>query len=84
MSEREDFRSWLDNELAYADTKWPDDGHATEDGQPFDERIDWILNYALRAKLFGVDTEQGRLALGKAASAFVRINESAWRVHGPI
>lgn len=42
------------------------------------------LNYLKRAQMFGLDTEQGRQALGKAASTLIDYMTHAIEIHGPM
>jgi hypothetical protein len=44
----------------------------------------FIGNYLKRVELFGLDTPQGRQALGKAAVTLIHMLETAVLVHGPM
>ncbi len=86
---RQDIERWLKAERAYAEAKWEpaDAAKAHEDAV---ERAgatmwdDWAWNYVRRATMFGLDTPQGRQALGKAASTLVHVMETAVDRHGPM
>lgn len=83
--ERKEMLEWLKKEFPYADGKFKDGlDRNLDDRQSFEDRIDWILNYAGRAKQFHPSTPQGRQALAKLACAFVRLTESSIRLYGPL
>lgn len=73
---RTEVNTWLYQERSlYADKKWDSETHnplvralAADPHQESEDRqyLDWIQDYFLRAKQFGLDTPQGRQALGKA------------------
>lgn len=74
--------AWMQEELdGHADIKYSGDNKAmnvervlawTSDPSPEKQAaIDFILNYVKRAELFGLDTPQGRQALGKAGVTIV-------------
>lgn len=88
-------RVWIDKERErYADNqaggKYQD---GTVGGNLRDtllESRDWtaittfIANYVKRAEMFGLDTEQGRQALGKSITAAINILEKACEEYGPM
>lgn len=85
--------AWLLIERSmYADKKYAD-GTATRDqfiedmksGNGLDDRwLDFVYNYVRQAKLLGLDTMQGRQALGKAISTLIHYLETAITEHGPM
>jgi len=49
-----------------------------------DELFGFPLNYLKRASMFGLDTPQGRQALGKAAATLIDYMAHAIEIHGPM
>jgi hypothetical protein len=88
--EREEWLAWYAAEIRYADAKFDDQRNGHDDSM----RVDglgqdgfWfgqIFQYADRARLFGMDTLQGRQALAKLAMTAIGAVESSIRVHGPL
>lgn len=76
---------WISTERReYADVKYPDK-------DVYDEKMrqqgiawwmDFMPNYLSRAEILGLDTPQGRQALGKLITTAMDCLESAIRVHG--
>jgi hypothetical protein len=79
---------WVERErVLYADKKWNDsthdpliddlkeNPHQNTDGPR--QYLDWIDDYINRAKMFGLDSLQGRQALGKAIVTLHHMLESA-------
>lgn len=77
-----DILSWLEDELTYADSKWPIDAHdalMTESG--IDGKFgDDIQMYLHRASVLGMNNPLGLQALGKACTTIIHAIESAQRV----
>lgn len=84
---RTDVNTWVYQERTrYADKKWDskthdpliralrDDPHQESEGRQY---LDWIQDYFLRMKQFGLDTPQGRQAAGKALVTLHHMLESA-------
>ncbi len=81
---------WLDEEWnEYASVKWADPASA----QAHRDCVllfgpttwhDWAGNYIKRAVLFGLDTPQGRQALGKAIVTLMHVLETAVEEYGPM
>jgi hypothetical protein len=79
---------WLQQERAYQREKFPaaDDDRLTSSG-PFGVESPYFTrvgNYVERARLFGLDTMNGRQALGKATATLAGWLESAVRLYGPM
>lgn len=93
MVARHDLVAWLLEERAgYADKKYAN-GTVTRDefvedlrnGYGLDARwLDFPLNYVQRAKLVGLDTPQGRQAMGKAIATLMHYLETAIVEFGPM
>jgi len=83
---------WVAQERAeYADVKFAADGDnraelvaAMRSEGLAPTWIGFILNYLKRAELFGLDTLQGRQALGKALVTVTHCLETAVEIHGPM
>lgn len=91
---RTDINQWLSQERSqYADIKWNadnhdqlirnlrDDPHQESDGRQY---IEWVNDYIQRALLFGLDTPQGRQALGKTCVTLHHMLESCVVAFGPM
>jgi Domain of unknown function (DUF4406) len=79
---------WLQQERAYQREKFSaaDDDRLTSNG-PFGVESPYFTrvgNYVERARIFGLDTMNGRQALGKAAATLAGWLESAVRLYGPM
>lgn len=94
---RRHVRTWIDHERAlYADTKYAEDTigrerliadtatHPRMNGPDGGTWITFITNYLGRARQFGMDTPQGRQALGKLIVTLMHCLETAVMVHGPM
>lgn len=87
---QEHVQTWIHAErLIYANHKWlyNEENRKTIKAQMADHgiEIEWmnfITNYLKRAELFGVDTLQGRQALGKAAVTILHCLETAVELFG--
>jgi len=81
---------WLiDERLRYAHAKWsPEDAaKAHRDcviGEGPTTWHDWAGNYIKRAAMFGLDSPQGRQALGKAIVTLIHVLETAVEEFGPM
>lgn len=81
---------WLDAEWNdYASVKWSEPGADAAHlacvmrlGPTM--REDWAGNYIKRAVMFGLDTSQGRQALGKAIVTLTHVLETAVEQYGPM
>lgn len=76
-------RNWLVQERPYAESKWPTEDRVLsgETAMPWDE---WVAQYVTRATTLGLDTERGRVALGKAIMTATRVLEQAVMEYGPM
>lgn len=81
---------WIEGERAgHADVKYGPDQNLparltnVAEGN-WDELRNFVLNYMKRVELFGLDTPQGRQALGKAAVTLIAYAEYAVAIHGPM
>lgn len=89
---RDHVRTWITAERAlYADVKYDEDqkNHlrlrmfmAEEGLAP--TWLDFIGNYLKRAEMFGLDTPQGRQAMGKTIVTMLHCLETAVEIHGPM
>lgn len=85
---RNDLLNWIKAEREnYADQKWSGENRerlvkAMEDEGFGDIWRDFILNYLKRAELFGLDTLQGRQAMGKAIVTMLHCLETAIEIYG--
>ena len=81
---------WLDTEWnEYASVKWAEPGaekahHDCVVGEGPTTWHDWAGNYIKRAAMFGIDTPQGRQALGKAIVTLIHVLETAVEEYGPM
>ncbi len=81
---------WLaDERKMYADLKWAEPGaevahRACVVGEGPTTWHDWAGNYVKRAVMFGLDTPQGRQALGKAIVTLMHVLETAVEEYGPM
>lgn len=86
-------RCWIEKERNdYADTKYgegtPQRQRAIDDTgihPHLDDDSDWyvfITNYLQRVRIFGVDTQQGRQALGKLVVTLLHCLETSVLVYG--
>jgi hypothetical protein len=92
MEAREHVRKWIEQERAhYADTKYKDgepnramliDATETEGFSEDGKWMGFLGNYIRRAQLFGIDTLQGRQALGKAIATAMHCLETSVMVYG--
>lgn len=76
-------RNWMVQERPYAESKWPDNGIVLK-GETAQEWDDWVGQYVTRATTLGLDTERGRVALGKAIMTATRVLEQAVAEYGPM
>lgn len=76
-------RHWLKQERPYAESKWPTEERVLsgDTAMPWDE---WVDQYVTRAVTLGLDTERGRVALGKAVMTATRVLEQAVVEYGPM
>lgn len=85
-----DILDWVKVErLAYAHQKWAPPAaeaahRASLAGTGPTRWEDWAGDYIKRASMFGLDTPQGRQALGKAISTLVHFLATAVVDHGPM
>lgn len=49
-----------------------------------DDAYSFLLNYLGRARLFGIDTPQGRQAMGKSLVTLTHFLETVVELHGPM
>lgn len=91
MAARLAVAQWVARErVEYADVKYAEDSANREmliqamADKDFMRWLDFLNNYIRRAELFGLDTLQGRQALGKAAVTALHTLETAVMVHGPM
>lgn len=88
-------RAWVDLERGkYADNqqdgKFKDGTIGGELRDTLIENANWtdllafVANYTKRAEMFGLDTEQGRQALGKVLTSATNILEKACEQYGPM
>lgn len=81
---------WLAQEKReYAEPKWswPDAAKAHRDcviGEGPTTWNDWAGNYIKRAVMFGLDSLQGRQALGKTIVTLIHVLETAVEEYGPM
>jgi hypothetical protein len=95
VATRAHVRAWIDLERArYADNQ---QGGKFQDGTPggdlrdeiikggeWTRTLTFVMNYVKRAELMGLDSEQGRQALGKAITSATNILEKAVEFYGPM
>ena len=90
MSVEQQVRNWLVGEREqYAKLKWspPTAAKAHRDcviGEGPTTWHDWAGNYIKRAVMFGLDTPQGRQALGKTIVTLIHVLETAVEEYGPM
>lgn len=81
---------WLAQEMhdyARAKWSWPSAAKAHRDcvvGEGPTTWHDWAGNYIKRAAMFGLDSPQGRQALGKAIVTLVHVLETVVEEYGPM
>lgn len=77
---------WVTEERAgHAGAKWPAEHQdAITRGENDIPWRRWLLQYLDRALLLGLDTPNGKQALGKFVVTAVAMLESVERVHGPL
>lgn len=86
----DDILGWLARERRdYAQGKWtpPEAAKAHRDcviGEGPTTWHDWAGNYVKRAAMFGLNTPQGRQALGKAIVTLIHVLETAVEEFGPM
>jgi hypothetical protein len=89
---REQVAKWIATERAeYADTKYSEEAEARHklilETQNFGLDGEWMVfigGYLKRAQLQGLDSLQGRQALGKAIVTCMHALETAVQYHGPM
>lgn len=87
---RDHVRTWIIAERAlYADAKWsPPENSAAHNAAVREQGptkwSDWAGNYIKRATMFGLDSPQGRQALGKAVVTLIHVLETAVELYGPM
>ena len=90
MSYLADVYQWIvDERRDYADAKWepPAAAKAHRDcviGEGPTTWHDWAGNYIKRAAMFGLETPQGRQALGKAIVTLIHVLATAVEEYGPM
>ena len=73
---------WVHIERMYGDAKYPD--KTANDQRSDDMWLQFVSNYLGRAMTLGLDSKEGRRALGKALVTCMDWLESAIRRHGPM
>lgn len=73
---------WIKEERKYADKKYPISTIEQFGGLLRQEDIDFVNRYLAQAQLQGIDTLQGRQALGKACSTIFDFCRSAIFLYG--
>ena len=92
MTIRQDVLAWIEQERdQYADVKYAQDGDnrarlidAMREEGLGDTWMNFILNYLKRAELLGVQSAQGRQALGKAIVTCMHALETSIEIFGPM
>jgi len=93
--ERGQMLTWLAEELPYVDSKWDpigtDDSFIVEGGMskkggvgPDSYFFEQVMQYLQRADTLGLDTPQGKQAVGKALGAMTGLVETVIRVYGSL